>query len=126
MIYNLLKDFAKQMRNKPTEAEALLWNVLSGKKLDGFKFRRQHIIGDFIVDFICLKTNLIIEIDGLIHQLPENKTSDKERTKWLEEEGYRVIRFSNKEVLSNLDLVLKGIEESLKVSPFGGVDLVGG
>ena len=124
VIYNLLKDFAKQMRNKPTEAEALLWNVLSGKKLDGFKFRRQHIIGDFIVDFICLKTNLIIEIDGLIHQLPENKTSDKERTKWLEEEGYRVIRFSNKEVLSNLDLVLKGIEESLKVSPFGG-DLEG-
>jgi len=124
VLYGLLKDFAKKMRNQPTEAEALLWNLLSGKKLDGYKFRRQHIIGNFITDFICLKSNLIIEIDGLIHQLPENKESDLERTKWLEEEGYRVIRFTNEEVLSNLDLVLNTIKDTLKVSPFGG-DLEG-
>lgn len=117
--YGLLKNFAQQMRNKPTETEALLWDVLSNKKLDGFKFRRQHIIGDFIVDFICLKTNLIIEIDGLIHQLPKNKTSDKERTEWLKEEGYKVIRFSNKEVLSNLDMVLQKVKEALVVPPLG-------
>ncbi|MCB0436164.1 MAG: dihydropteroate synthase, partial [Mangrovimonas sp.] len=85
--YKILKAFSKKMRNQPTQAEALLWNVLSGKKFGGYKFRRQHIIGDFIVDFICLKSNLIIEVDGLIHQLPENKASDEERTKWLENEG---------------------------------------
>jgi len=117
--YGLLLDYSKKMRNKPTEAERLLWNVLSNKKLDGYKFRRQHIIGNYIVDFICLKTNLIIEIDGSIHQLPENKTSDKERTKWLEHEGYRVIRFTNTEVLSNLDKVLEEIKQELEIPPLG-------
>jgi 5-methyltetrahydrofolate--homocysteine methyltransferase len=119
ILYGLLKEYAKKMRNQPTEAEALLWNVLSGKKLDGYKFRRQHIIGSFIVDFICLKYNLIIEVDGLIHQLPENKTSDEERTKWLENEGYQVIRFTNQQVLSNLDAVLEDIKEALENSPSG-------
>ena len=69
ILYGLLKEFAKTMRDQPNEAERLLWQILSGKKLDGCKFRRQHIIGDYIADFICLKTNLIIEVDGLIHQL---------------------------------------------------------
>jgi len=117
--YGLLKEFAFKMRNEPTDAEKLLWYVLSGKKLDGYKIRRQHIIGNYITDFICLKTNLIIEIDGSIHQLPENKVSDKERTKWLEEEGFRVIRFTNNEVLSNLDEVLDKIKKALKASPLG-------
>ena len=119
VLYGKLKEYAKKMRNQPTEAESLLWNVLSGKKLDGFKFRRQHIIGNYITDFICLKSNLIIEIDGLIHQLPENIVSDKERTKWLEDEGFRVIRFTNKEVLSNLDFVLDEIKKQLLVPPSG-------
>ncbi|SNR75403.1 vitamin B12 dependent-methionine synthase activation domain-containing protein [Lutibacter flavus] len=119
VLYGLLKDYAKQMRKQPTEAESLLWDVLSGKKLDGHKFRRQHIIGNYITDFICLKTNLIIEIDGLIHQLPENKESDAERTFWLEEEGYRVIRFTNEEVLSNLDFVLSKIKKELKAPSLG-------
>lgn len=119
VLYNALKDYAKQMRNKPTEAEKLMWNVLSNKQLDGYKFRRQHIIGQFIADFICLKKNLIIEVDGLHHQLPENKTSDEQRTKWLNSEGYRVIRFKNKEVLTNLDHVLDKIREALKASPLG-------
>jgi len=116
-LYGLLKDYAKTMRSEPTGAESLMWNVLSGKKLDGYKFRRQHIIGSFIVDFICLRTNLIIEIDGLIHQLPDNKTSDYDRTLWLENEGYRVIRFTNEEVLSYLDKVLIEIRKQLKASP---------
>lgn len=117
ILYGLLKDFAKQMRNQPTEAEGLLWNVLSNKKLDGYKFRRQHIIGSYIADFVCLKSNLIIEIDGLIHQLPENKVSDEERTKWLEDEGFRVIRFTNSQVLSNLDYVLDEVRKNLAVPP---------
>ena len=118
-LYGLLKEYAKKMRNQPTEAEALLWDVLSGKKLDNYKFRRQHIIGSYITDFICLKSNLIVEVDGLIHQLPDNKVSDEERTKWLEEQGYRVVRFTNNEILSNLDKVLAEIKERLVVPPLG-------
>ncbi len=117
--YRLLKEFAFKMRNEPTEAERLLWNVLSEKKLEGHKIRRQHIIGNYIADFICLKSNLIIEIDGLIHQLPENIVSDEERTKWLEKEGFRVLRITNNEVLSNLDAVLDKIIKALAVPPSG-------
>ncbi len=119
ILYGLLKNYAKEMRSKPTHAEEVLWNELSGKKLDGFKFRRQHIIGSYITDFICLKQSLIIEIDGLIHQLPENKISDEERTKWLADNGYRVIRFTNDAVLSDLENVLESISAELKVSPLG-------
>ena len=119
VLYRVLKDYTKTMRNVSTKAESLMWDVLSGKKFDGYKFRRQHIIGNFIVDFICLRANLIIEIDGLIHQLPDNKTKDEERTFWLEKEGYRVIRFTNDEVLSNLDKVIKDIREKLIASPSG-------
>ncbi|MBL4939424.1 MAG: dihydropteroate synthase, partial [Lutibacter sp.] len=118
-LYRLLKEYAKTMRNKPTKAEELLWDVLSGKKLDGYKFRRQHIIGNFIVNFICLKTNLIIEVDGLIHQLPENKTSDEERTDWLKKEDFRVIRFTNNQVLENLNEVISEIKKQLQVFPLG-------
>jgi 5-methyltetrahydrofolate--homocysteine methyltransferase len=118
-IYGLLKEHAKKMRNQPTEAEKILWNVLSNKGLDGFKFRRQHIIGSYIADFICLKKNLIIEVDGSIHQLPENKASDIERTSWLNSEGYQVIRFTNNEVLYKLDKVLVNISETLAAPPSG-------
>lgn len=119
ILYGLLKEYAKKMRNQPTKAEKMLWNALSGKNLDGFKFRRQHIIGEYITDFICLRENLIIEVDGLIHQLPENKVSDAERTTWLEAEGYRVIRITNDEVLGGLELVLNRIHKNLKAPPSG-------
>ncbi len=119
MLYGLLKEYAKKKRNPPTKAEEMLWNALSEKNLDSFKFRRQHIIGTFISDFICLKHNLIIEVDGLIHQLPENKTRDEERTAWLENEGYKVIRFTNNQVLTELDNVLETIHKELKVPPSG-------
>lgn len=119
LLYGLLKDYAKQMRSQPTEAEDLLWSVLSNKQLEGAKFRRQHIIGHYITDFICLKSNLIIEVDGLIHQLPENKESDQVRTEWLEKEGYRVIRFTNTEVLTNLDNVIERIREALQTPLLG-------
>jgi 5-methyltetrahydrofolate--homocysteine methyltransferase len=117
--YKLLKEFCKTMRNKPTEAERLLWYALNNKNLDGYKFRRQHIIGDYIADFICLKENLIIEVDGLIHQLPENKINDEERTAWLNEQGYRVIRFTNDNVLYSLELTLNKILQELKAPPLG-------
>ena len=117
--YGLLKQFAREMRNKPTEAENILWNILSNKGIDGHKFRRQHIIGNYIADFICLKSNLIIEVDGSIHQLPENQASDVERTKWLLSEGYRVIRFKNEEVLFEIEKVIERISANLVAPPSG-------
>ena len=112
-IYNLLKEYSIKMRNNPTHAEERLWISLSGEKLGGYKFRRQHIIGQYITDFVCLKENLIIEIDGLIHQLPDNIISDFERTQWFEKEGFKVIRFTNDEILTNLNYVLTKIETEL-------------
>ena len=117
--YKLLKKFALEMRYKPTNAERVLWDELSNKSIDGYKFRRQHIIGNYIADFICLKQNLIIEVDGSIHQLPENIISDAERTKWLLSEGYRIIRFSNNEVLNSIDSVIERISVNLVAAPSG-------
>jgi 5-methyltetrahydrofolate--homocysteine methyltransferase len=92
----LLKEFVKKSRSNPTDAENALWQMLRGKKMEGYKFRRQHIIGAYIADFVCLDKMLIIEVDGLIHQLPENKANDIERTEWLNKEGFTVIRSTTK------------------------------
>ena len=112
-LYGKLKEFVKSNRSQPTEAENILWQILRGKKIEGYKFRRQHIIGPFIADFVCLKSRLIIEVDGLIHQLPENIESDKERTLWLYGKGFEVLRFTNQNVLEDADSVLKSIFQRL-------------
>ncbi|MCX6208825.1 MAG: methionine--tRNA ligase subunit beta, partial [Bacteroidetes bacterium] len=114
MTYSLLKDYAEKHRSQPTEAENVLWELLRGKKLGGYKFRRQHIINNFIADFICLEYNLIIEVDGLIHQLPENIISDIERTEQLNKLGFEVIRFTNNEVLFETEKVLANISKKLE------------
>src|SRR3989344_548172 len=82
----------RRLRNKSTKAEVLLWHYLKDKQL-GNKFRRQHSIGNFIVDFYCPKTKLIVEIDGSQHQ--ENERYDAKRTEYLTNLGYRVLRFWN-------------------------------
>lgn len=118
--YGLLKEYSKEMRySKSTPAENVLWEALNGKKLEGYKFRRQHIIGNYIADFICLKENFIIEVDGAIHQLPDNLASDEERTKWLNSEGYQVFRLTNEEVLNNLEKSLEKILSLLQAPPLG-------
>lgn len=113
VLYNFLNEKAKEMRNKPTEAEKMLWNVLSDKGINGFKFRRQHIIGEYIVDFVCLEKRLIIEVDGSIHNLPEQKEHDKIRTECLESKGFKIIRFSNNQVLSNIFNTIENIRNEL-------------
>lgn len=107
MQYGLLNEFVRKHRSKPTEAEAILWELLRGKQIEGFKFRRQHIIGSFITDFVCLSEKLIIEVDGSIHQLPQNITSDEERTQWLNKKGFEVIRFTNDEIINQTNSVIK-------------------
>ncbi len=115
MLYGLLKEFVKESRGNPTEAEDALWQMLRGKKLEGYKFRRQHIIGSYIADFICLKAKLIIEVDGLIHQLPDSKVNDEERTAWLKQKGFKVVRFTNEEVIGDTENVLAKILKELAI-----------
>jgi len=113
LVYESLKKFSEQNRSNETEAEKKLWLQLKGKQLENYKFRRQHIIGKYIADFVCLDKLLVIEIDGGIHQLPENKESDAIRTDWLQSIGYTIIRFTNTDVLKNTDSVLQKILEKL-------------
>ena len=112
MLYSLLKEFAHNNRKKPTEAESILWDYLKGNTL-GTHFRRQHIMGQFIADFVCLSHKLIIELDGGYHQLPEQQVSDTERTDWLTGKGFKVIRFTNEEILADTDRVLSVINEHI-------------
>jgi len=108
---HLLIEKAKENRNNPTEAEAALWSQLRNKQLDGYKFRQQHLIGDFIVDFVCLSKKLVIEVDGGIHK--ETKEYDEERTKILADRGFEVLRFKNEEVLGDIDVILEQVSNNL-------------
>ncbi|WP_396141111.1 vitamin B12 dependent-methionine synthase activation domain-containing protein [Flavobacterium sp.] len=113
VLYNLLKVKAKEMRNKPTEAEKMLWNVLSNKGIENYKFRRQHIIGEYIVDFVCLEKRFVIEVDGSVHNELEQIEHDKHRTEWLESIGFKIIRFTNNQVLSDLFNTIENIRKEL-------------
>ena len=117
-VYGLLKKYVKEYRENPTHAENVLWHLLRGRQLDGYKFRRQHIIGSYIADFVCLTKKLIIEVDGLIHQIPENKNSDAERTVDLNRLGFDVIRFTNEEVSADTNTVLNTIVDKLSQKNF--------
>ena len=109
VLYEMLKTYAEENRKNPTEAENVLWEALKAKGI-GAKFRRQHIIGDFIVDFFCNEANLVIELDGGYHNMPAQMKSDEERTAALNEMGYTELRFKNEEVISNIEAVLKTIK----------------
>ena len=113
--YRLIEE-AKRMRKEPTDAEAALWELLRDKKL-GDKFRRQHLIDDFIVDFVCLSKNLVVEVDGGYHNDPSQKEYDQQRTLYLNEKGFKVIRFTNEEVLGNIEAVLTKIKDILVNTP---------
>ena len=108
LYYDLLKRYAYKNRYNQTEAEQNLWYHLSGNHL-GLHFRRQHIIGCYIADFICVKRNLIIEIDGGYHSQEEQEIKDYLRTEDLEKMGFEVMRFSNDEIFRNLPEVLDKI-----------------
>ena len=115
-LYDILKCNVTNNRNHPTEAERAMWEMLRGNNL-GEKFRRQHVIGDCIVDFVCLKKKLVVEIDGGYHFSPEQREADKLRTKILNELGYQEIRFRNEEVLSDPDKVMRTIRTCLAQQP---------
>lgn len=104
-------DLARSLRQNPTDAEARLWYLLRDRRLLGHKFRRQHPLPPYVVDFVCLKARLIIELDGGQHL--ERKAYDDQRTAYLERKGFRVLRFWNDEVLIQSDVVLEVIIDAL-------------
>ena len=112
--YGLLKEFAHENRRNPTKEESILWAFLQHRQL-GVRFRRQHIIGLFIVDFCCLSVKLVIEVDGGYHQLPGQQFSDEERAAWLQSQGFTVIRFTNDQILSDPDAVARAIQKEVEV-----------
>ena len=115
LSWHLHIDQAKQMRSHPTPAEDVLWQYVRNGKL-GYKIRRQHIVEGFIADFIHLPSRTVIEIDGGVHNEPEQRERDKERTKILTEAGYTVLRYSNEEVLANPQEVADRIKGELDKS----------
>ena len=125
-LYRNLKEFSKENRRKPTEAEAIVWEMLRDKRM-GAKFRRQHVIGDFIVDFISLEHQLVIEIDGGYHLTPEQQKADALRTQMLNDIGFRELRFSNEQVVADpisitttIRAVIESEKSSAAVLPLGG------
>jgi very-short-patch-repair endonuclease len=102
-----VRDAAKQLRQRQTDAEAVLWNALRNSRLHGLKFRRQYPVGKFVLDFFCRSCNLVTEVDGGIHD--ELQERDEERTRVLESYGYNVLRITNDEVLNDLENVLNRI-----------------
>ena len=110
-IHNIkyLRPYRKALRNHGTSAEATLWKSLQKRQLEGRKFRRQHSIGNFIVDFFCYEEKLAIELDGSVHGDPLVAMNDKKKEEYLRSNGIRLIRFENRAVFENLDGVLEMI-----------------
>ena len=104
---------SRELRRNATEAESCLWKLLCNRQLYGFKFRRQHQFGSYIVDFYCHEAQLVIECDGPIHETNENWQHDQARSAYMVGYGLRVLRFTNEEVLNNTEAVLRKIAEFL-------------
>jgi very-short-patch-repair endonuclease len=116
MYYGATPDIfrkAKELRRYETESEKRLWAKLCRNQLIGLKFRRQHPINRFIVDFYCVKIKLVIEVDGNIHEIPENKVYDIGRSQILNDFGIKVIRFTNEEFIEDIEKVIKNIEKNV-------------
>jgi len=106
---------AKNLRKKLTDTERLLWTRLRARQLEGLKFRRQEPIGKYIVDFVCYEKGIVIEADGGQHSSEKGK--DATRDKWLKKEGFKVLRFWNNEILTNIEGVLEVIRKECLYNP---------
>ena len=107
-----IQERARELRRDMTPAERVLWGRLRNRQLEGLKFRRQHPLGRFIVDFCCAQHRLIVEVDGGVHR--NQREYDEARTQVLQAHGYRVLRFSNEAVLGDVEAVLGVIAEAVR------------
>jgi len=112
-VDNLLKQRSRDLRKNFTDAEQKLWQKLRNKQIDGNKFRRQFVLGNYIVDFICLDKRLIVEVDGGQHM--DNVDYDSQRDEWLKNQNFKVLRFWNNQVLNEIDSVLEVIVKNLEL-----------
>lgn len=110
---NLIK-YSQNLRSKPTDAERKLWSVLRLKQLKGHLFYRQRVIGNYIVDFCSPALKLVIEVDGSQHYLDEGIKADKSRDNYLENCGFKVLRYNDYDVLTNINGVVENILENMK------------
>ena len=110
--YKMLKEFAKKNKQFQTDAKSLIWEHIRNSLL-GVKFNRQYIIGDYIVDFVCLEKKLILEIDGGYHSEYEQIQKDEHRTERLKAMGFNVIRYTNEDLFADIESVLNGIRQQL-------------
>lgn len=121
---------ARDLRKRQTYAEAILWQSLRGRRLDGLHFRRQHAIDPWIVDFACLSLRLVIELDGGVHDDEQRQLDDFHRQKGIEALGWFVLRFPNDQVTGALETVIAAIREQVRlagyVTPHPPADCVGG
>ena len=124
MEYGLLKANAKSNRMNMTDAESVFWSLVKGNAF-GQRCLRQHIIGDYIVDFLFRKSKLVVEIDGGYHTTEEQQELDVIRTEWLEGQGYHVIRFSNEQVLFDTEMVMERVKNEIRKSSINREDLGG-
>ena len=114
LFYNIkLKRHSQQLRKNMTDAERLLWSKIRKKQLRGCQFYRQRIIGNYIVDFYCPKTKLIVELDGGQHYNEEENRKDRIRDDYMKKLGMKILRLSDREVFENLNGVIERIYESL-------------
>ncbi|WP_312417123.1 endonuclease domain-containing protein [Comamonas sp.] len=104
---------ARALRQSPTTAEQLLWRHLRNRQLAGAKFRRQHPLGPYILDFVCLEHGLVVEVDGGQHADPQAQAYDQQRSAWLQQQGLRVLRFWNHDVLQQTNEVLAQLLQAL-------------
>ena len=110
-----IEEAARRLRRELTPAESILWEALRGRQLDGLKFRCQHPVGKFILDFYCPSVKLVIEVDGGIHD--QQQEYDQARTEKLEAFGYRVLRFTDDQVMKDLSAVLETISKAARSAP---------
>jgi len=104
---------ARELRRNLTQAERRLWSALRDRRANGYKFRRQHQIGPYFVDFLCPESGIFVEADGAHHEDEEQAWYDYRRTNWLKSKGYRVLRFRNHDILRHPSQVIDAIEKAL-------------
>ena len=110
-----LTAIAKRLRKEMTDAERVMWRELRAHRFAGFKFKRQEPLGSYVVDFVCYEVKLIVDLDGGQHA--DQKEADEDRTRWLSSRKFRLVRFWNNDVLTNIAGVMHVIEKNLSPSP---------
>ena len=112
------KEYRRLLRHDMTPSERMLWKHISDKQLDGWRFRRQHVFGPYVLDFYCPVLKLCIEVDGELHQRTDVFEKDKEGTSFLESNGIKVIRFTNDEIENDISDVLERIRRFINNNSF--------